>query len=199
MIRRPAVAVFLDPPRLGDVKQALAEEIGPRQALRLYRVLVARTLAAVRALDLPAVIWFAPAGAQGEMRRWLGPDWVLRAQVSGRLGARVAAAAHGVEPGTPWLVVLSECVGLAPEVMGRARDALLDHPAVMGATQSGGCYLLGARGPLPGLGAGLDDEAGSAASQLRSTLDRLAPQWHELPTLGAIMTGADARAAGLLT
>lgn len=196
MTSRPAVAILLQPARLG-VKPRLAEDAGAHHALRLYRVLVARTLAAVRALDLPAVIWFTPAEAQPEMRHWLGPDWELRPQPSGALGARIAAAAHGIEPGAPWIIVLSESLGLAPELLESAVSALIDYPAVLGPAQEGGCYLLGARRALGGLAAEVANDAAPLLA-LRRALDRLAPEWRELPELRTIETGADARAAGLL-
>jgi uncharacterized protein len=194
---RPTVAVLLQPPRLGAVKPRLAEEVGSHHALRLYRVLAARTLAAVRALELPSVIWFTPVEAQSEMRHWLGPEWELRPQASGALGARIAAASHGVEPGAPWIIVLSESLGIAPERLRGAVDALMDFPAVMGPAQDGGCYLIGARRAMPGLAAEVRD-AEAPLPALRRALDRLAPEWRELPELRTIETAADARAAGLI-
>lgn len=193
------VAVFLEPPRLDAVKPKLAADVGPHHALRLYRILAARTLAAVQALGLPAVVWFAPAEAQPEMRHWLGPSWDLRPQASGSLGARIAAAAQGVEPGAPWLIVLSESIGLAPELLASARDALFDSPAVLGPTAGGGCYLIGARGPLRGLAAELPADGSVVLQPLRLALERLAPGWRELRELRTIESAADARAAGLLT
>ncbi len=194
---RPAVAVFLDPPRLGAVKQRLAADVGTQHALRLYRVLASRTLAAVRALDVPGIVWFTPAEAQPEMRHWLGPEWPLRPQASGALGARLAAASHGVEPGCPWLVVLSESVGLQPQLLSAALDGLIDYPAVLGPTSGGGCYLIGARRPLPGLAAGVTERE-EVLPALRAALDRMTPGWRELPELRVVETGADAAAAGLL-
>jgi uncharacterized protein len=194
---RPTVAILLEPARLG-VKPRLAEDAGAHHAMRLYRVLAARTLAAVRALDLPAVVWFTPVEAQPEMRHWLGPEWELRPQPSGALGARIAAAAHGIEPGAPWIIILSESLGLAPELLGSAVDALMDFPAVLGPSQDGGCYLIGARGPLGGLAAEVVGQA-APLPMLRRALDRLAPEWRELPELRTVETGDDARAAGLLS
>ena len=197
MTPETVVAVFLEPPRLGSVKPRLAADAGAHHALRLYRVLAARTLAAVRALGLPSVVWFAPAEAQSEMRHWLGPSWELRPQASGSLGARIAAAAQGVEPGAPWLIVLSESVGLVPELLAAARDALFDVPAVLGPTADGGCYLVGARVPLRGLAAELPEDGSGVLRGLKASLDRLAPDWRELPELRTIESADDARAAGL--
>jgi uncharacterized protein len=195
----PVVAVFLEPPRLGSVKTRLAADVGAHHALRLYRVLAARTLAAVRELGLPSVVWFSPAEAQPEMRHWLGPSWELRPQASGPLGSRIAAAAQGVMPGSPWLLVLSESVGLAPELLTAARSALVDFAAVLGPAANGGCYLIGARGPLRGLAAELPGDDQNMLPGLRAALDRLAPEWRELPELRTIESSDDARAAGLLS
>ena len=68
----PALAVLLKAPRLGTVKTRLAAEIGARQALRLYRVLVHRTLAEVRVAGLEATVWFTPADAVSSTK-WGGP------------------------------------------------------------------------------------------------------------------------------
>lgn len=196
MTARPTVAILLEPARLG-VKPVLAEEVGAHHAMRVYRVLAARTLAAVRALELPGVVWFTPVESQPEMRHWLGPDWELRPQPSGALGARIAAASHGIEPGTPWIIILSESLGLEPSLLRAAVDALVDFPAVLGPAQADGCYLIGARRPLGGLAAEVDGHA-APLPLLRRALDRLAPDWRELPALRTIETADDARAAGLL-
>ena len=89
-------------------------------------------------------------------------------------------------------------MGLAPELLASAVDALVDFPAVLGPAQHDGCYLIGARRPLGGLAA---EVVGDAAPLpfLRRALDRLAPEWRELPELRTIETGDDARAAGLLS
>src|SRR6185295_13343039 len=98
----PLVAVFLQAPRPGSVKPRLASGIGDRQALRLYRVMASRTLGAVRQAGFDATIWFAPADAAVEMRRWLGEVWDLRPQASGDFGTRLATAEQAVTRGRGW-------------------------------------------------------------------------------------------------
>jgi hypothetical protein len=51
---------------------------------------------------------------------------------------------------------------------------------------------------MPGLAAEVRD-AIAPLPALRRALDRLAPEWHELPEIRTIETGADARAAGLIS
>ncbi len=80
----PAVAVFLHAPRIGTVKSRLAADIGERHALRLYRLMAARTLTAIREAGLDIIVWFAPSDAGPEMKYWLGEDTEVRAAGLGR-------------------------------------------------------------------------------------------------------------------
>lgn len=50
---------------------------------------------------------------------------------------------------------------------------------------------------MPGLAAEVRDAAAPLPA-LRRALDRLAPEWRELPEIRTIETAADARAAGLI-
>ena len=146
-----ALAVFLKAPRAGSVKTRLAAEIGERQALRLYRVMATRTLAAASETDLEITVWFAPADALAEMRSWLGERWTLRSQSSGDLGARLAAAAQAVEPGRGWLAIGADCPGLDAPLLRVAATIVAQDEVALGPTRDGGYYLFGGRTPLPPL------------------------------------------------
>ena len=128
----PAVAVFLKAPRPGTVKTRLAAEIGDRHAIRLYRVMAARTLAAVGAAGLEATIWFAPADAAAEMRLWLGEGWDLRPQASGDLGARLAAAEQAVVRGRGWLAIGADCPRLDAALLREAADIVSRGEVALG-------------------------------------------------------------------
>lgn len=196
---RPAVSVFLKAPRLGTVKTRLAAEIGERHALRLYRVMAARTLAAAREAGLDASVWYTPADAGPEMRHWLGDEWVLRPQASGDLGARLAAAVHAVDPGRGWLALGADCPRLDARLLRQAADEVLEGQVVLGPTVDGGYYLVGGRAPMPDL---WSDMPWSTDRLLEATRARLAAaqvSWRELPVLRDVDTAADARAEGLLT
>jgi rSAM/selenodomain-associated transferase 1 len=196
---RPALAVLLDAPRLGTVKRRLGEEIGTRHALRLYRVLAARTLAAAREAGLDPTIWFAPADAGAEMRLWLGDGWDLRPQASGDVGARLAAAEHAADRGRGWLVVGAGCPRLSAALLSDAVALIARAEVVLGPTGAGGCYLLGGRTPLPPVLAGLAWGTDGALADARARLTRLGLSWRELPPLRDVDTAADAHAEGLLT
>jgi uncharacterized protein len=195
----PPLAVLLQAPRLGAVKSRLAAEIGERHALRLYRVLAARTLTAVRTAGLDAIVWFAPDDALTEMQFWLGDSWELRPQIAGDLGARLAAAAHVVPRGHPWMAIAPDCPGLTAPLL-RDGCAHLDRAGlVIGPAYDGGYYLIGGRTPLPDLFTGIPWGTDRVLAETRTRLTRISAVWHELPMLRDVDTADDARAEGLLT
>ena len=196
---RPALAVFLKAPRPGTVKTRLAAEIGERQALRLYRVMAGRALAAAVEADFETTIWFTPADALAEMRYWLGEQWTLRPQASGDLGARLAAAEQSVAPGRGWLAIGADCPGLDASLLDVASAIVARDEVALGPTYDGGYYLIGGRTPLPGLFAGMPWSTSGVLAETRARLARAEMRWRELPTLRDVDTAADARAEGLLT
>ena len=193
------LAVFLRAPRLGAVKTRLAAEIGARQALRLYRLMAGRTLAAAREAGLDVTVWFTPADAAAEMRYWLGDDWDLRPQRSGDLGTRLAAAAEAVPPGRAWLAVGGDCPRLDAALLREAVDALAQRPFVLGPSEDGGYYLIGGCAPLPLLFTDIPWSTSRVLDETRARLARAGVAWHELATLRDVDTADDARAEGLLT
>jgi rSAM/selenodomain-associated transferase 1 len=196
----PLVAIFLQAPRSGAVKPRLASAIGDRQALRLYRVMASRTLTAVREAGFDATIWFAPADAAVEMRRWLGDACDLRPQASGDLGSRLAAAEQAVTRGRGWLAITGDCPRLDGELLRVAAAVAARGEVALGPSEDGGCYLIGGRTPLPtALFEGSVWNASGAAAEIRARLARAGLAWRELPTLREVDTAEDARAEGLLT
>ncbi len=196
---RPALAVFLKAPRPGTVKTRLAAEIGDRQALRLYRVMASRTLAAAAASELDTTVWFTPADAVAEMRHWLGEQWNYRPQASGDLGARLAGAAQSVEPGRGWLALGADCPGLDAELLRVAGAIVARGEVALGPTFDGGYYLIGGRAPLPPLFTGIPWSTASVFAETCARLARAGVPWRQLPTLRDVDTAEDARAEGLLT
>lgn len=195
----PEVAVFLEAPRLGAVKTRLASEVGDRHALRLYRVLAARTLEMVDRAGLVATVWYAPADAGAEMRFWLGERHRLVPQASGDQGARLAASLRAVAPGRGWLALTPDCPGLDAGLVLAAAAHVLQGDPVVGPTHDGGYYLIGGIAPLPDLFSDIPWGSARVLSETRTRLARAGRVWRELPTLRTVSTAADAHAEGLLT
>ncbi len=181
------------------VKTRLASEIGDRHALRLYRVMVARVLAAVRGAGLDAIVWFTPSDARAEMEFWLGESWELRPQVSGDTGARLMAAAGTVPRGYPWIAVCSDCPAVTAAVVRQACTSLERAGLVIGPSYNGGYYLVGGRTPLPDIFTAMPWATNRILAETRARLARISATWHELAALRCIGTAEDARAEGLLT
>jgi uncharacterized protein len=195
----PVLAVFLKAPRHGAVKTRLAAEIGERQALRLYRVMASRTLAAVRDTGFDATVWFAPADALTEMRHWLGDAWDLRPQASGDLGARLEAAARSVPAGRGWIAIGGDCPRLDAELLHVAGAAVARGEIALGPSEDGGYYLIGGRAPLPAVFGEIPWSTSGVLGETRARLARAGVAWRELPMLRDVDTADDARAEGLLT
>lgn len=195
----PAVALLLDAPSAAPVAARLAGEIGGAQALRLYRVLAARTIAAAHDAGFPVTVWFRPAGARGEMQQWLGPDADLRLQASGSLGTRMAGAVAALNYPDGWLAVVRECAGIDAVLLQNAAAALADAPIVIGPCSDGGCYLIGGRIAPPDCVRAVDGASRGTLGDLRSALTGAGISWREARVLRAVESAADARAARLLT
>jgi uncharacterized protein len=195
----PALAVFLHAPRLGLVKSRLAAEIGERHALRLYRIMAARTLEAARGAALDVTVWFAPSDAGPEMRYWLGEQCEFRPQASGDRGSRLAAAARAADPRRPWLAVVDDCPSLDAALLRQATDIVARGEFVIGPTLDGGFYLVGGTPPMPDIFTAMPWGTGHLLAEIRARLEHVGVVWHELTPLRAVVTLEDARAERLLT
>jgi hypothetical protein len=195
----PALAVFLHAPRLGTVKPRLAAEIGDRHALRLYRIMAARTLVAAREAGLGVTVWFAPGDAGPEMRYWLGEDCDLRPQVSGDRGIRLATAARAADPNRAWLAVVGDCPAIDAALLREAAAIAERGDVVIGPTADGGYYLIGGMPPLPDVFTAMPWGTARLLPETRARLSHVGAVWRELEPLTIVETAEHARAERLLT
>jgi hypothetical protein len=195
----PALAVFLHAPRLGTVKSRLAAEIGERHALRLYRLMAARTLVAAREAGLEVTVWFAPGDAGPEMRYWLGEDCDFRPQASGDRGARLATAARAADPRRPWLAIVGDCPSLDASILREAAAIVGRGEFAIGPTVDGGYYLIGGVPPIPDIFTAMPWGTSRLILETRARLAHVGATWHELASLRVVDTMEQARAERLLT
>jgi rSAM/selenodomain-associated transferase 1 len=142
------VIVFLKSPRAGEVKTRLAVGTDAPAAAAIYRVLLSRSLAAVR--QFPGVeLRFTPDDAEAEVRALGGiqATWLLHAQGPGDLGARLERAVEqafdaGLEE---ILVVGADCPDMGPADLEAGFRALAAHSMVVGPARDGGYWLIGFR------------------------------------------------------
>jgi rSAM/selenodomain-associated transferase 1 len=141
---RGHLVVFARRPRLGRVKRRLAAGIGAPAALRLYRRLLARTLARLGRLARWRC-WLAVTPDR-ETAGWPRP-WRPIGQGSGDLGRRMARPlgrrAPGRLPPGPVVIVGSDIPDLGRRHALAAFAALGRADLVFGPAEDGGYWLVG--------------------------------------------------------
>jgi uncharacterized protein len=155
---------------VGEVKTRLAAAMGPEEALAAYEVLVQTVLANLAALA-PVEVHYTPESAADEVRAWVPPRWLLRAQGSGDLGARMDAAFVKAFAGGAERVVLigSDCPTVTVQDIEDAWAALTNCDLVLGPAADGGYWLIALRQAQPALFQGIPWSTGAV---LRETMAR---------------------------
>ncbi|MBI2497830.1 MAG: TIGR04282 family arsenosugar biosynthesis glycosyltransferase [Opitutae bacterium] len=165
------VMTFLKAPRPGTVKTRLGREMGFAEATAVYRDLAEQQLRRIPD-EFRTEIHYAPHGAVGEMRAWLGRKFNYRVQRSGDLGQRMRHAfAHAFERGCQSIIAIgSDCPELDEPCLRRAAALLATVDVVLGPATDGGYYLIGLRRPAPRL---FEEIEWSTATVLATTLERV--------------------------
>ncbi len=153
--RKRAVIVFAKAPRPGYVKTRLAADLGPDEAVRIYRTLGRRTLDALRSGSESVFVYYDPPDpeALAEIQAWLGSDRIeYRPQVSGDLGERMARAFdERLAEADRVCIVGTDVPGIGPGTLEEAFRSLETHDVVVGPATDGGYYLVGLRETRPEL------------------------------------------------
>lgn len=183
---RVPVCIFAKPPVPGEAKTRLAREVGFVEAARLARAFLHDTWATVSTLP-----WARPilATTTSDLIPFgLGDDLVVWPQGPGDLGNRLERIlARGVAEAGQALVIGADIPGLPQGHLDVARHVLESHDVVLGPTEDGGFYLIGASRHLP-VGA-LSDIPWSCEDTLTKTEERLmraglslarAPSWFDV-------------------
>lgn len=147
---RERLIVFTRFPEPGKTKTRLIPALGPEGAAELQRMMTEHFTAQARRFaegrDTAIEIRHAGGGAD-RMARWLGSDFVFRAQSDGDLGRRMLSAFRGAfAAGADRAVTAgADCPLITPEILRQAFDRAADHDLVLGPSRDGGYYLIGLR------------------------------------------------------
>jgi uncharacterized protein len=134
------LVIFTRHPRLGTGKRRLAEGIGPVQALRVQRIMLALTIRRLGG-DPRWTAWLAVTPDRSGP--W-SPVLDTVPQGSGDLGRRMAVVARNLPPG-PVVIVGSDIPGMRAGHIARAFCELGRRDAVFGPAADGGYWLVGLR------------------------------------------------------
>jgi len=149
---RGAAVVMAKAPRRGFVKTRLTGEYAPGEVVQLSECMLRDTVALVQALAGVHVAVMCPAEDLADIADSV-PDGV---QVVGQRGSGLAAALHSAfERFVPEfhrvVAVDSDSPHLPPAILQSAFEILETHEVVVGPTEDGGYYLVGASAAHPRL------------------------------------------------
>jgi rSAM/selenodomain-associated transferase 1 len=165
----------------GQVKTRLAASLGAETAARLYETFVAATVARLSAVECRRVLAYTPADDQTLTAFQAAglSDWSLEPQAEGDLGARITAYFdQQFRSGAQRVVLLGSDSPNVPLIEVQAAfEHLKTDDVVLGPTEDGGYYLVGAAHQTPPI---FHDIPWSTPEVLAATTARLAGLRHTL-------------------
>jgi rSAM/selenodomain-associated transferase 1 len=184
---RGILCVFAKPPRPGEVKARLAQDVGAESAAALARAFFADTWrAATSCTWAQAVLATTDVAAKEWAGIGVAPMWP---QGDGDLGHRLEHVLRRALRAAPFAVAIgTDSPGLPHRFLEGVRRALAAADAVIGPCDDGGFYLLGLKRCPPGL---LADLPWSARDTFARTVARLRehgltvetlPPWFDIDT-----------------
>jgi uncharacterized protein len=143
------LVIMAKAPRPGAVKTRLTPSLSPEAVTVFYRCLLDDTLALARSLGDAEVAIMCPEPDVNDLARLAGKDVSVVAQKGEGLAAGLTSVfahfAEGHQRRT------SDSPHLPPSVLEDAFTALAEYDVVVGPTDDGGYYLVGAKASYPAL------------------------------------------------
>ncbi|HSZ61767.1 MAG TPA: TIGR04282 family arsenosugar biosynthesis glycosyltransferase [Terriglobales bacterium] len=165
------LVVMAKAPRPGAVKTRLTSSLSPESVTAFYCCLLHDTLALARSLSDVELAIMCPASDVNELAKLAGDGARAVAQKGEGLAAALTSVfAHFAKPGGRGVVAFnSDSPHLPASVLRSAFDTLAAHDLVVGPTEDGGYYLVGAKAAHPRL---FDSDGMGTASALEALLAR---------------------------
>jgi rSAM/selenodomain-associated transferase 1 len=166
-----ALVIMAKAPRARRVKTRLEPAVPPDALVALYRCLIEDTVALAREAGVPRIAVVCPRGDGADVARW------LEIEVVEQEGDGLAAGLESVfrlfaGDGCRRVIAFNgDTPHLPPETLAGAFAVLGRHDLVVGPTEDGGYYLVGARRAHAGL---FDAHGLGTGGALRSLLARAA-------------------------
>jgi uncharacterized protein len=166
-----ALVIMAKAPCAGRVKTRL-EPVVPADALvALYRCMIEDTVALARVAGVERIAVMCPRGDGGDVARWLDIE-VVEQEGDGLAAGLDSVFRLFVGDGCPHVIAFNgDTPHLPPDTLAGAFRLLARHDLVVGPTEDGGYYLVGARGAHAGL---FEPHGLGTGGALRSLLARAA-------------------------
>jgi rSAM/selenodomain-associated transferase 1 len=165
------LVIMAKAPRLGSVKTRLAASLPLQAVTELYQCLLNDTIGLAQALDHVEIAIMCPASDVEDLSRAVAKTVRIVPQAGQGLAAGLASVfAHFATPGHQRVIAFnSDSPHLPASVLETAFDVLEACDVVVGPTNDGGYYLVGARASHPGL---FTSDGMGTASALEALLTR---------------------------
>ena len=147
------LVIMAKAPRLGSVKTRLAERLSPQAVTELYRCLLNDTIALAQALNHVEIAVMCPASDVDDLSRAVAKIVRIVPQTGQGLAAGLASVFnHFASSGQRRVIAFnSDSPHLPAAVLQTAFDVLQACDLVVGPTNDGGYYLVGAKASHPDL------------------------------------------------
>jgi uncharacterized protein len=147
------LVIMAKAPKLGTVKTRLTNSLPASAVTALYRCLLEDTLALAKSLTGVEVSVMCPAPDQNDLTRLFGNAVQIVPQTGQGLAAGLTSVfRHFTDAGRRHIIAFnSDSPHLAPSVLDHAFELLATHDLVIGPTEDGGYYLVGAKADHPSL------------------------------------------------
>jgi rSAM/selenodomain-associated transferase 1 len=147
------LVIMAKAPRPGTVKTRLAQRLPVAAVTELYRCLLDDTIALAHSLGTVEVAIMCPASDVEELTRLAhGAVRVVAQKGEGLAAGLTSVFAHFTAGGQQRVVAFnSDSPHLPASILCNAFETLADHDVVVGPTNDGGYYLVGAKAAHPAL------------------------------------------------
>ena len=165
------LVIMAKAPRPGTVKTRLAQRLPVAAVTELYRCLLDDTIALAHSLGTVEVAIMCPASDVEELTRLAhGAVRVVAQKGEGLAAGLTSVFAHFTAGGQQRVVAFnSDSPHLPASILGNAFETLADHDVIVGPTNDGGYYLVGAKAAHPAL---FDGDGMGTKSALETLLAR---------------------------
>lgn len=190
--------VYAKRPLPGYAKTRLAAGIGAEEAAGVYARLLYGYLLDLLHADLEETRIELAVAAPEDAPFFAAafPELLVRTQVAGDLGARIAASfAQAFAAGAEYVVLTGSDIPSLDSSIVRAAFAMLENgPAVIGPSHDGGYYLLGLRAPGAPVFEGIAWSTSAVLAQTEALIRTAGLTLAYLPALADLDTVEDYRA-----
>lgn len=180
-----ALLIFIRNPELGKVKTRLARDLGPEEALRIYRKLLGHTRKVAQAVAVERFLFYSNFIDREDS--WPEPDFKKYLQPDGDLGDRMLQAfGQALSHCEKAVIVGSDCPGLTPLILQTAFEQLGSHDFVIGPAIDGGYYLIGMKKLTPELFRDMTWSTDRVFQETTERMQAMGSSYYVLPTLSDI-------------